>query len=193
MRCPPGVICIEYMTSLFIMVIIGLVVFYYNYNSHHKQPMVIEKKEIIRNAPPTYNMRYLRPPGNVYSDPHVPPLQANVYFPPPAYGIPINTRTRGRPSQYRQMGLLTRINGKETILPLMGRILDGARDQWQYYTMSDKFNSVKLPVSRNGRSCMNEYGCDNLSNGDTIYVEGYNDAFKVTLYDDYLPRYIPYV
>jgi len=59
--------------------------------------------------------------------------------------------------------------------------------------MSDKMNSVKLPISKNGRSCTNEYGCDNLSNGDTVYVEGYNDAFTVTLYDDYLPRYIPYV
>jgi hypothetical protein len=107
--------------------------------------------------------------------------------------MPINIRTRGCPSQYQQIGILTRINGKETVLPLLGRMLDGARSNWQYYTMSDKMNSVKLPISKNGRSCTNEYGCDNLSNGDTVYVEGYNDAFTVTLYDDYLPRYIPYV
>ena len=52
-------------------------------------------------------------------------------------------------------------------------------------------NNVKLPVSRNGRSCTNEYGCDDLFNGDTVYIEGYNDSFKVTIYDNYQPRYIP--
>jgi len=52
-------------------------------------------------------------------------------------------------------------------------------------------NNVKLPVSRNGRSCTGEYGCDDLFNGDTVYIEGYNDSFKVTIYDNYQPRYIP--
>jgi len=66
-----------------------------------------------------------------------------------------------------------------------------SRDKWQFYTMSDKNNSVKLPVSKGGRSCTNEYGCDNLYNGDTVYVEGYNDAFKVTIYDNSNIQYIP--
>lgn len=196
MRCPPGVICIEYATSLFIISVIAIVIAYYHYHSRSvtptassPQPVVITQKEVVSFPPP----RYFRPPGNILQDPHVPPIQPNVYFPPSAYGMPINIRTRGCPSQYQQIGILTRINGKETVLPLLGRMLDGARSNWQYYTMSDKMNSVKLPISKNGRSCTNEYGCDNLSNGDTVYVEGYNDAFTVTLYDDYLPRYIPYV
>ena len=196
MRCPPGVICIEYATSLFIISIIAIVIAYYHYHSRLvsspsplSPPVVITQKDVV-SFPPS---RYFRPPGNILQDPHVPPIQPNVYFPPSAYGMPINIRTRGCPSQYQQIGILTRINGKETVLPLLGRMLDGARSNWQYYTMSDKMNSVKLPISKNGRSCTNEYGCDNLSNGDTVYVEGYNDAFTVTLYDDYLPRYIPYV
>ena len=59
--------------------------------------------------------------------------------------------------------------------------------------MSDQNNSVKLPVSSNGKSCTNEYGCDSLSNGDTVYLEGYNDAFKVTMYDNNVMRYIPFI
>jgi hypothetical protein len=85
------------------------------------------------------------------------------------------------------------MNGKETMLPLMGRPLHTNRNKWQFYTMSDRFNSLKLPVSRNGRSCTNEYGCDDLNNGDSVFVEGYNDAFKVTIYDNNQPRYIPYL
>ena len=108
-------------------------------------------------------------------------------------GVPINVRTRGFDDAYRQVGLLTRLNGKETILPLMGRPLHTNRNKWQYYTISDQHQGIKLPVSRNGRSCTNEYGCDDLFNSDTIYVEGYKDAFKVTMYENALPRYIPYL
>jgi hypothetical protein len=28
-------------------------------------------------------------------------------------------------------------------------------------------------------------------NGDTVYVEGYNDAFKVTAYDNSVMQYLP--
>ena len=52
---------------------------------------------------------------------------------------------------------------------------------------------VKLPVSSNGRSCTGEYGCDELANGDNIYVEGYNDLFKVTIYDNSRYQYIPFL
>ena len=59
--------------------------------------------------------------------------------------------------------------------------------------MSEQNNMVKLPISNKGRSCTNEYGCDNLYNGDDVYIQGYNDLFKVTLYNNYLPQYIPYI
>jgi len=105
--------------------------------------------------------------------------------------MPINVRTQGPPinTNYRQVGLLTRINGKETILPLMGRPLLKNRDKWQFYTMSDKNNSVKLPISFKKKSCTSEYGCDNIYNGDTVYVEGYKDAFQATIYDNAVAEY----
>lgn len=131
-------------------------------------------------------------------NPYSPPLKLDRYMPPmfspiDPRGVPINVRTRGYLDAYRQVGLLTRLNGKETILPLMGRPLHTNRNKWQYYTISDQNQGIKLPVSRSGRSCTNEYGCDELYNSDTIYVEGYKEAFKVTMYENALPRYIPYV
>jgi hypothetical protein len=115
---------------------------------------------------------------------------ANMMMPMSA-GMPINVRTQGPPinTNYRQVGLLTRINGKETILPLMGRPLQKNRDKWQFYTMSDKNNSVKLPISFKKKSCTGEYGCDNIYNGDTVYVEGYKDAFQATIYDNAVMEY----
>lgn len=108
-------------------------------------------------------------------------------------GVPINVSTQAIESSYRQVGILTRINGQEMILPLMGKPLIAHRDKWNFYTMSDKNNMIKLPVIVNGKSGTVEYGVDNIYNGDTVYVEGYNDAFKATIYENNLLRYIPYL
>jgi hypothetical protein len=106
-------------------------------------------------------------------------------------GVPINVSTRAVDADYRQIGILTRQNGQESILPLMGRPLFTNRDKWQFYTLNDR--NIKLPLVNKGKSCTNEYGCDNLYNGDSVYVEGINDAFKVTVYDNAVMKYIPFV
>jgi len=153
---------------------------------------------------PTHTIQMERP-VDVLSDPRHPPLKdtASLY----GYGehrrhvIPsmmINQPTQApRVSQsvhatYSQIGILTRKQG-EKILPLMGRMSQIQRNKWQYYTMSDGNQSIRLPVSRNGRSCTNDNGCDEIMNGDTVYVEGYKDAFQATVYENDLPRYLPNV
>lgn len=113
-------------------------------------------------------------------------------------GVRVNVPTRSVDTTYRQVGILTRSGGgggtasQETILPLIGRPLFTNRDKWQFYTLSDKNNAIKLPVIINGKSGTGEYGCNNVSTGDTIYVEGYNDAFRVTAYDSASLRYLPF-
>ena len=190
-KCPPGVICIENMSFLFLLIVISLAIILYfqlkKDSIHDKPESIHEKPNIIRVMEP-----YKREPKSVLLNPYTPPLRNTTFF-SSNWGIPINVPTRSFDTSYRQVGILTRVNGVETILPLMGRPLFANRSKWQYYTMSDKNNSVKLPVSRNGKSCTNEYGCDTLFNGDTIYAEGYNDAFKVTMYDNDRPRYIPFI
>ena len=52
---------------------------------------------------------------------------------------------------------------------------------------------IKLPVKVRGQSGTSEYGCDNVYNGDTVYVEGYNDAFKVTVYENDTIKYLPFI
>jgi len=107
--------------------------------------------------------------------------------------IPINISTQSVNSNYRQLGILTRVNRDDTILPLMGRPLIVNRDKWNYYTMNDKNNMIKLPISFKNKSCTSEIGCDSVYNGDTVYVEGYSDLFRVTLYDNASMEYIPYL
>ena len=187
-RCPAGVICIENMSFLFLLIVITLaIIVYFQFKQNTIPPPLPSQNIIVKEVMAPQKGR-----KSVLMNPYMPPLRDTTFFSAPR-GIPINIPTQSFDTSYRQVGILTRVNGKETILPLMGRPLFANRNKWQYYTMSDKNNSVKLPVSRNGRSCTNEYGCDSLYNGDTIYVEGYNDAFKVTMYDNELPRYIPFV
>ena len=107
--------------------------------------------------------------------------------------IPINIPTQSVNSNYRQLGILTRVNRDDTILPLMGRPLIVNRDKWNYYTMNDKNNMIKLPISFKNKSCTSDMGCDSVYNGDTVYVEGYSDLFRVTLYDNASMEYIPHL
>ena len=44
--------------------------------------------------------------------------------------------------------------------------------------------NTKLPVSVKGRSCTSDIGCDEIYNGDVIYVEGYKDTFHATIYEN---------
>ena len=198
-KCPPGVFCIENYTLFFVIIIILIVIFFIwksiekyntnikindNDNSDNNNTKIIEKETILIN-----NNRN----NDVLTDPYIAPLKDERIYLNESRGLPINIPTQGVETAYRQVGILTRINGPETILPLMGRPLIVNRDKWNFYTMNDKNNMIKLPISYKNKSCTNEYGCDNIYNGDTVYVEGYNDAFKVTMYENSTMRYIPYL
>ena len=203
-RCPPGVLCIENITLVIISIIICGIVIYVKIKTpeqitHPPQKQSLTEKIIITQADNTdYAVRpgfgFSGQPNDVLMNPYTPPLRDDrviLSTGPPA--IPINIPTQSVDSTYRQVGILTREHGKEMILPLMGKPLFTNRDKWNFYTMSDKNAMIKLPVSNKNKSCTNEYGCDNIYNGDTVYVEGYNDAFKATIYDNNVMRYIPFL
>ena len=197
--------CIRNTTIFFIIILsaIGIYFFYSNYSKMVVTQITPSMATPQMSVSPLFMMSSRVANSDVLEDPYAPPLRNDSYFGginggggtntmmPMAAGIPINVRTQGPPinTNYRQVGLLTRINGKETILPLMGRPLLKNRDKWQFYTMSDKNNSVKLPISFKKKSCTGEYGCDNIYNGDTVYVEGYKDAFQATIYDNAVMEY----
>jgi len=185
-KCPPGTICIENITLIFLIMVVLFGVFLFN--------KIRENKIVVMPQAPITQPK--NNPESVFYDPHTIPLRDNRPFPNNSTdprGIPINVKTQGFDAPFRQIGILTRNNGGETILPLMGRPLQTNRDKHQFYTMNDKNHMIKLPVSQNGKSCTGEYGCNDLFNGDTVYVEGYKDSFKVTIYESNVSRYIPFV
>ena len=214
-KCPPGVICLENVTMLFIVLALGAIAMFIWNNQKGTMSKELNQTFMFQEQQPQRqldfydggpdirlrpNVAYNNAPRDVLLNPYAPPLRDERYMVAdntPRRGVPINVATSidAVDTEYRQLGLLTPTKGETEgrMLPLMGRPLFVSRDKWQYYTMSEQRNSIKLPISRNGRSAMTEYGVDKLFNGDTVYVEGYNQPFKVTTYDNDVMRYIPFI
>jgi hypothetical protein len=206
-RCPPGVLCIENVTIMFICVIlliVGAGVYLCRDKMQGASQMqgAAELRPSIRNniileRKENKGMDLAKGVGNdVFFDLYKEPVRDDRCVTrgfDVRGSIPINVSTQGcGDAKYRQVGILTRHGGKdETILPLMGRPLFPNRDKWNFYTMNDKNNMIKLPVKVKGRSGTSEVGCDNVYTGDLVFVEGYNEAFKVTTYENDVIRYLP--
>lgn len=78
------------------------------------------------------------------------------------------------------------------ILPLMGRKLASSNSKMQYYAISNTGAvNTKLPIRKQGKNCVGEYGCDEIYDNDTVFVDGYRKPFRVTLYENASFAYIP--
>ena len=84
-------------------------------------------------------------------------------------------------------------NNSSQILGLYGKPIYPGSNKWSYYTASDGHNSIKMPLTHNGKKCDGTYGCDELYDGDIISIPSYNGNFKVNIYDYDKPKYIPYI
>lgn len=119
--------------------------------------------------------------------------------------VPINQSTNHLSREYLQVGFLKRSNPisrqttetrrpdplETSILPIFGRPLETNRQKWQYYTMTNSNNMVKLPIVHKRKVCSGEYGCDELFSGEMVYVQGIDDQYTVNIYENEQPRYIP--
>ena len=197
-KCIPGLFCMENMTMFLLFVLIITVIYmYYTHlvkpnlknqsNASFSQPVIIMPAQNNDVAPVTLAPISSRtqPLEDIYS----PPLKKE------GPGLPINISTRGPETSYTQVGILTRENSQEDlILPLMGRKSATNRDKFQYYSMTNSAGNIntKLPISVKGKSCTSDLGCDEIFNGDTVFVEGYKDTFRATIYENVMYKYIPW-
>ena len=97
--------------------------------------------------------------------------------------------TRGAPESYQQMGIVLGADGKP--LPLYGRRVAPRSDRFNYYTRTDTYNPVALPVRFKNKDCQDNLGCDEVFNGDNIKISPTGETAKVTLYGFDGPRYSP--
>ena len=123
------------------------------------------------------------------------PIEVPVMVPPPR---PIRTQEirrepefRGppikqyKPGRMQQMGIL--VGGDGETLPLYGKEVRGRRDRYHYYTTTGGENLYPIPVSHDGRDCIDDIGCQELYGNESVSVTGKTGSFDVKMYrtDDF--------
>lgn len=198
-KCPPGVFCLT--PGLVGLILIGVAVAAY-FIVRGGLPQLGAAGPAVapqRSGPPTQPIsiqiataqegggddRYTRAPKperHWATEPEM-PTRAEVYGKLPR--VP----TRGLPETYQSMGVLTMEDGG--VLPLYGRRTASRSDRFQYYTRTDTYNPVQLPLSYKRRDCQDDVGCDELFNGEAVTVAGTNQKGRATIYRFDGPTYVP--
>ena len=96
--------------------------------------------------------------------------------------------TRGIPESYQSMGILKTEDGE--ILPLYGRRTASRSDRFQYYTRTDTYNPVQLPLEHKRRNCQDDVGCEELYDRDSVRISATGKKGEVTIYRFSGPTYI---
>ena len=191
-KCPPGVFCISggLSTTIMIILVVALLFFLYAvFFMRPQAPVIVMPKQ---SAPQTTVIPIKG--GDSRYDMAPQPLRdwmAPPEFPPRGgiASIPINIPTQGLPESFQSVGVM---NVDDKILPLYGRrTAGGGGDRWNYYTRTDTYNPVPIPVRFQKRDCMDDVGCNEILSGDEVKVEVMNKSGKTKMYRYDGPKYIP--
>jgi hypothetical protein len=188
--CPPGVFCIS--SGFTNIILIGLVIililmtFHVIYNKSNNTIVIPPQ---IQSQPsstiiPVGESRYDRAPQPLrdwMSPPEFPPRGGLA-------SIPINIPTQGLPESFQTIGL---INVDGSVWPLYGRRTNGSSDRWNYYTRTDTYNPVPIPIKYQKRDCMDQIGCNEILSGDNIKIDVLHKEGIAKMYKFDGPKYIP--
>lgn len=183
--CPPGVWCMSggLITTLLIGGIILLAILYHVFRPMHMMPQM----PMAPMAPP---ITMIQQGGDSRYDRAPQPLRDWIGRPelPPISALPINIPTQGLPDSFQSVGI---IQAGDQILPLYGRRTLRGGDRWNYYTRTDTYNPVPLPVHFQRRDCMDDVGCQEILSGETVKIDALHKEGKTNIYRFDGPKYIP--
>ena len=187
--CPPGVWCFSSSLGVFLISFLLLAIFFVLIQKNTLSTLFVVPQSNSR-APTAIvqdggDDRYTRAPEPLRFWQTGPDLRGAM-VPPGA--VPINIPTRGLPQAYQQMGI---IKSGEKLLPLYGRQTAYRTDRYNYYTRTDTYNPVQLPVRFEKRDCMDSIGCNELLGGEKIKISGLGDEGHVEVFKFDGPTYIP--
>lgn len=191
-KCPSGTICISGGLGTTITIILGVALLFMIYAVLFVKPQAPTIIMPRQQAPQTTVIPVKG--GDSRYDMAPQPLRdwmAPPEFPPRGgiASIPINIPTQGLPESFQSVGV---INVDEKILPLYGRrTAGGGGDRWNYYTRTDTYNPVPIPVRFHKRDCMDDVGCQEILSGEEVKVEVMNKKGRTSMYRYDGPKYIP--
>jgi len=171
---------------LIVVIVIGFAFRYSPSSSPSYPPIVIKTDSGLPSIQSTevIDTRFTRPPQPLrdwMSAPELPPRGGLA-------SIPINIPTQGIPESFQMTGNIN-VDGK--MLPLYGRrTMRGSSDRWNYYTRTDTYNPVPIPLRYKNRDCMDDIGCQELFSGEQVSLDGTGESGKVRLFRYDGPKYI---
>lgn len=180
-RCPPGMVCFPNSFSiiswpsvtliLIVLVAVALVIS----SSGQKTPIMVMPAQApdVKVNVKSGDSRYSRAPE----------AEREWIAPPDLSRVPtsgFNIPTQGIPEEYQSMGIVKTNDGK--LLPLYGRRSISSRDRYNYYTRTDTYNPIPIPVEIKGRDCQDQVGCPELYNGDKVRLSATDESGEVTIY-----------
>ena len=209
--CPPGMLCMNSTNILYFLVGCAIIILYFIQRSreqsselHNKMANLytqfnhyVKRQHDTEKAINTDLLRGIHYQNRLmtrtseYHNPYRPPLRPNPYGELPSIS------TRGPSSGYSQMGVLVEdvvgSNGatNQKLIPLFGEETYRGSNRYRYFTQSDGYHSVKLPVSFKNRDCQDEQGCEQIYDKDDVSVNGYSQPFKANIYKLETMRYNP--
>ncbi len=190
--CPPGVFCITPGVGIVLLILLCIVMYmYFEGMPNKRKPKHYEHEEpqqntIINNMVQGGDDRYTRAPEPLRSWMTIPDLRGALL---PAGAVPINVNPRGIPSAYQQMGYI-KTDG-EKLLPLYGRQTAYRSDRFNYYTRTDTYNPIQVPITYKKKNCSDDIGCEELFGGEEVHVKGVGQSGTVDIYKFDGPTYIP--
>jgi len=184
-RCPPGVMCLTPEFGIFVVVLTFGIYFLFKQTPVINAPVRSPSVNVYSSTNTNSDSRYNQAPEPLRFWQTGPDLRGAL-IPPGA--IPINITTRGLPQAFQQAGI---IKTGDQILPLYGRQTAYRSDRYNYYTRTDSYNPVQLPINYQRRDCMDDIGCDELLGGESIRVSGLEKTGNVEVYKYDGPKYIP--
>ena len=195
--CPPGTWCLSptngFLGLLCLVLVIGFVAYVVITRPieapYPKERRVDADTTIVMPDRGAADERYTRAPEPQRfwnNGPEIPPRGALI---PPDGGMVINVPTQGWPESYQPMGLLKQSDGK--LLPLYGRRVASRADRFNYYTRTDTYNPVPLPIQYKRKDCQDPVGCQELFDGDAVKIIPTGEEATATLYRFDGPQYIP--
>lgn len=189
------VVILFLLISILILCVLGFGIYYmniqYQKQTIDKQLAVIQAKteELERQETESTSLSSVKAQQPSTQMPPKMPPRIPPQMPP---GVPINIPTRGM-EEYRQLGILTSLSDSKIVIPLYGRRTYVRSQHWNYYTLTNGYQSIQISVSNKNKDCSDEYGCDEIYSDDLVYIPAYNENFRALMYKNNAPRYIPYI